>query len=293
MIRPRSSLVIRATILLLALSVCGCGPAPRADAPARQQHLAQAPAAGSDEELARARTRDALLAASGEARAPVDAAADAATPNVGLLVTPALAEILPNERRSPRNGGSAVLVLADPASPVGAAKNLALCRAVFETADAANAGPAPDAARPIYWLALVAADFSDASAERCVSRLAAYDYPRAERVQRKLGLSGAGPFLIAERHDLLEASRIAAVIDLARTPPEQVGAAVRYFRDRLLPADTLWAPESFAAETTRPAIAAFLAEGQTDLPFTPRLVRSTRRSACALSDLTDSCAAPG
>ena len=282
---------MRANLLLLAMMLSACGPSPHTEAPAPPHLLTPAPAEGAEEELERARTRDALLAAAGEARASVDAAAQAANaPAAGLVVSSALTEVLPSQPRTPRHGGSAVLLLADPASPVGAVKNLALCQALFESIDTPGAAPAGEAKRPIYWLTRSPADFSDANTARCVARLLAYDYPRAERLTRKLGLSGAGPFLAAERHDLFDHSRIAAVIDLAHTPPAQIPAAMRYFRDQLLPADTLWAPESFAAETTRASISAFLDDPQSDLPFAPRLVRAARSGDCPPTDLTDTCA---
>lgn len=294
---------MRLGVLICVAVLTGCSPAPSEHVTSQQQQFALAPAEGAPEQVERQRERDALIAAEGEARAPVDPMAQSVpappAPSVGRVVTLSLAELLPNEARAPRNGGSAAVIAADPASAIGSAKNLALCRALFATADEGGATRARSTgARPIYWLtreapAVEIAAAASENAEPCAARVQAYDYPRGERLARKLGLMNAGPYLVAERHDLFERERVAAVIDLSRTPPERIGEAVRYFRDRMLREEDPWAAPRFAAADARADMAAFLMSNESDIPFTPRLVRAAREAGCPLTDLVDVCEAPG
>lgn len=283
-----------ATMLALAAS----SPAPSEHAPSRQQQFSMAPAEGATEMAARQRAEDAALAAAQEAAAGHDEPGETPAPPAPFgprIVTLELTELLPSEARAPRNGGSAAVLLAAPDSAVGVAKNLALCRALYARFDGErNARDRANAPRPIYWLIreLRMAE-ADVDAEPCIARLAQYDHARAERIAAKLGLRGAGPYLVIERHDLFEDQRVAGIIDLARTPPDQIDAALRYFRDRLLWADDVWAPALYAAADARADMADFLQTTQTDLPFVPRLVRAERDSGCPLTDLRDLCETPG
>lgn len=289
---------MRLAAFLTGLALAACSPAPSEHTPSQQQQASLAPAPGAAEVAERQRAQDAALAAAQEARAAVDPNAGetpAPPPPFGpRIVTLELTQLLPSEARAPRNGGSAAVLLASPDSSVGAAKNLALCRALYARFDGQrNARDRANTPRTLYWfIRELSPPLTDAGAEPCLERLAAYDYGRAERIGAKLGLLGAGPYLIAERHDLFEDERVAAVIDLARTPPDQIDAAVRYFRDRMLWADDVWTPPLYVAEDARADMASFLDTTQTDLPFAPRLVRAARDAGCPLTDLRDLCQTP-
>ena len=271
---------IAGALCFAALSACGPTHSPSPSEPSLEP-IAETPAQ-ADADVARARIEGLQLAASGEARAPVEAETASVTGAATLI------ELLPDAPRAARGGGSAFVLLADPASPVGANKNLALCQALFRNTEA------PANARPLYWLTRSVADAALLNDDQCTARLQSYDYARAERLAGKFGLMGQGPFLIAERHDMLDQVRTATLVDLGRTPPNQIAAALRYFRTELLPSQTLWAPESYDAEAARARISIYLDDPQqTDLPFAPRLLRATRRSSCLLTDLTDRCGVPG
>lgn len=259
---------MRALLLSLALMLAACGQ----KAPPHQAAPAEAPPPAP------------VISAPSHAEAVPAARAD----------MPALSELLPNEPRAPRDGGSGAILLADSASALGAAKNLALCHALFDPFDAVSAAPRPAESaadmRPIYWLSREGGAGA-AGAERCAHRLETYDFARAQRLKRKLGLTGAGPYLIVERHDSNENERIAAVIDLSRTRTSDVGEMARYFRDVFAGADDVWDVRRYAPRQAEANLAAFFDRAVSfgRLPF---LQRASRRTGCPLSDLADSCAEP-
>jgi hypothetical protein len=219
------------------------------------------------------------------------------------VLTPVLVELLPTEPRTPRQNGSAAVLLADPASTVGANKNLILCQNLFRSFDQATTrevqvGVRPGAEgelellRPIYWLTRAATP-GQPGADRCPQRLDQFDYPRAGHIARKLGLGGAGPYLVIERHDLFETERVAAVIDLSRTAPDQIANAVHYFRDGFMQAGDVWNPQRFNQARARNDLIAFLGQDNGNFNFLPRLVRATRQVGCPLTNLLDICSEPG
>jgi hypothetical protein len=186
-----------------------------------------------------------------------------------------LVELLPNEPRTPRKGGSAAALLADPMSALNVAKNLALCRALFAAFDQPTIGAAdPAPARPIYWLAR-AAVAEAADADRCPGRLAAYDYTRAAHLHRLLGLVSAGPFLVIERADPAGAGRVAAVLDLARARPDHIDALIGYFRAALLEAEDSWAPALYQRPQAEPALRRRVLSGLAAIQAAPRPTCST------------------
>ncbi len=222
-------------------------------------------------------------------------------------LSPVLVELLPDQERAPRQGGSAAPLLANPLTSVGANKNTLLCEALFQLFDQASFAEAQrgvrrdiegglELLRPIYWLTrapLGAAAGAQPGPEACAQRIGTFDYPRAGRVQRKLGLMGAGPYLVVERHDPLENERVAAVIDLSLTPPSQIGAAVAYFRDGFMQAGDVWAPQRFVAQRARSDVIAFMEQSEAPrFAFVPQLLRATRAAGCPLTNLRDICTTP-
>jgi hypothetical protein len=217
-------------------------------------------------------------------------------------------EIGPDQARDARNGGSAAAILADPSSSVGANKNSLLCEGLFRTFEQATSEEAQVGARigaegdlemlrPIYWLAQTVTE-GQPGAEACPQRLESFDYPRSARLARKLGLVGAGPYLVVERHDLFENERVAAVIDLSRTPPGEIINAVRYFREGFAQVGDVWAPQRYERTRARDDLIAFMnnnGEGASasasggDFGFLPRLIHATRQVGCPLTNLLDVC----
>ncbi len=276
---------IMAAACLLMLAACGAPPRsaapveePAAEAPAPPPPAADAPSeqAPEDEESA---TRD----------EPRD-----------RVIVPALVELLPSQPRLARQGGASAVLLADPALPRSAGKNLVLCEHLFrgfeqatgrEIAVGARIGAEGEIERlrPIYWLTRRVSE-GRPGAEACPTRLETYDYPRSGRIARKLGLANPGPYLVIERDDPFETERVAAVIDLSRTPQTQIGAAVVYFRDGFMQASDAWAPQTFAPTRARDDIIAFAGPGTYN--FLPQLLRATRQAGCPLTNLLDLCEAP-
>lgn len=203
----------------------------------------------------------------------------AAAEQLGLVI-----ELLPQEPRAPHENGSAVILLADPAAGMSGDKNLALCHAAF-AAEATRV----ETARPLYWLArhTTAALPSE---DPCPMRLEAYDYGRALRIKRKLGLAADGPFLIAERADRSAEERIAAVIDLSHVRAADSAAALTFFRQTFAQGPETWDARTFARGVMTERLARFAGEDAAPLALTPRLVQSRRNIGCPLNDLLDQCA---
>jgi len=212
------------------------------------------------------------------------AAAAAAAPEGERVLSAALVELLPAEPRTPRAGGSAAALLADPMSALNVAKNLALCHVLFAAFDQPTAAPTPAPTRPIYWLARNTTAAETAGVDRCPGRLAMYDYERAAHMHRLLGLASAGPFLVLERADPVGGERVAAVLDLTRARAEQIGAMVGYFRTALLGAEDAWAPARYRRERADATLTALFSGGQA-----ARLVRASRDPGCAAERYLDRC----
>lgn len=217
---------------------------------------------------------------------------------VNRVVTPVLVEVLPTEARAPRQGGSAVVLLANPGAALNEEKNLALCQALFRALDQATTREVAVGSRrttegetqllrPLYWLTRSVMQ-ERAGADRCPTRLDSYDYQRADTIRRKLALSGSGPYLVVERHDNFTNERTAAVIDLSRARASEIPAIVAYFRTGFMQAGDVWDAQRFQREQTSPNLIAgvnnALARG-----IVPRLIRTTRQVGCAFTDLLDGC----
>jgi hypothetical protein len=217
------------------------------------------------------------------------------------VLTPALAELLPTEERTPRNGGSAVILLADPGRNSTTVRNLILCRALFRTFDQATSAEVRRGARiggegevqllrPIYWLTRNAVS-AQPGADRCPARLQSYDYPRRDRIARKLNLRGAGPYLAIEQYSPSQTERVAAIIDLSHTPNGQIGNAVTYFRDGFMQAGDVWRPDRYAPARARGLIAEYFGAhgGGSASGFLPQLLHVAGAVACPLTNLLDVC----
>ena len=214
------------------------------------------------------------------------------------VITPVLVELLPSEARAPRQGGSAVALLAAPGTRAPDEKNLALCRALFLAFDRATTEEVDVGSRrttegetqllrPLYWITRQELPVS-AAADRCPQRLETYDFPRAASIKRKLGLVGEGPFLVVERADQSEGERVAAVVDLSRARPADIPDISRYFRDGLMQSRDVWDARRYRPEPARQGM--FSALGRTiQTSVVPRLVRTTVQVGCAFTDLLDQC----
>lgn len=229
------------------------------------------------------------------AAAPATTAATAAAapataaPATGAEPAPTIViELLATAPRAPVLGGSGIVLLADPASALGAARNHALCRALFQSAAAVTPAQEGLVLRPIYW---PARSFSIATegVDRCAARLEAYDWTRAQRIKRKLGLTGEGPYLVVERNDASATERVAAFIDLSRTRAEDAPDVARYFRDSVLQASDVWDARRYAPDAARANIAQFFGR---DVSYgrPPRMISAARQVGCPLADVTDRCA---
>jgi len=222
---------------------------------------------------------------------------------VDRVMTPVLVELLGDEARQPRQGGSAVVLLAWTGTPMDGRRNAALCRELFLSFDQATTDEVAvgvrrgqedetQLLRPLYWPTR-AAQGPQAGADRCPQRLEAYDFPRAERIRRKFGLSGAGPYLVVERADMSSTERVAAVIDLSRSRPDQVAGVVRYFRDSFMQSGDVWDRGRFDSARSRRDMGQALGV-EVAASILPRLVRTTRQMGCAFTSLIDACeSAPG
>lgn len=217
------------------------------------------------------------------------------------VLTPVLVELLPSEARQPRQGGSAVVLLAPRSDRrIDERRNMALCRELFIRFDRATTGEVgigvrrnaegeTELLRPLYWPTREIAGPTP-GADRCMERLALYDYPRADSIRRKLSISGVGPFLVVERQDMNSSERVAAVIDLSRAQPDTIGGIVRYFRDSFMQSGDVWDRNRFQASRTQEEMTQ--AAGGQALSILPRLVRTTRQVGCAFTNLLDACESP-
>ncbi len=229
--------------------------------------------------------------AKGGAPASAVATVAAATAAPATGVEPAQSIVLELITGAPRAavlGGSGIVLLADPASPLGAARNHALCRALFQSAAAVTPAQEGLVLRPIYWLARSASVAAE-GVDRCAARLEAYDWTRAQRIKRKLGLLGDGPYLVVERNDASQTERVAAFIDLSRTRAEDAPDVARYFRDSVLQASDVWDPRRYAPEAARANVTQFFGR-EVSYGAPPRMIFAARQVGCALADLTDRCA---
>jgi hypothetical protein len=217
---------------------------------------------------------------------------------VDRVMTPVLVELLGTEARQPRQGGSAVVLLAWSGAAIDGRRNLALCRELFLRFDQATTGEVgvgvrrgaegeTQLLRPLYWPTRQGLG-PTTGADRCAQRLEQYDFPRAERIRRKFGLSGAGPYLVVERADMSSTERVAAVIDLSRARPEQISGIVSYFRDSFMQSATVWDRNRFNASRTRDEMRQSLG-ADVAASILPRLVVTTRNVGCALTSLIDVC----
>ncbi|MBI1251173.1 MAG: hypothetical protein GC189_06860 [Alphaproteobacteria bacterium] len=272
-------------------------PAP-VQIPDEQASIAPAPSApGSVQD----RTRG-INPPRAEMRAPASTTAPVPRMQERTL-TPVVVELQHDQARTPRQGGSAVVLLGDPAVALLARRNLALCEALYTTFDQATreqveVGVRRDAEgqvqllRPIYWLARTLTAGAP-GAEGCARRLQAYDYPRAAVIKSKFRLSGTGPYLIVERNDQSATERVVAVIDLSRTRDADVVNMVRYFRDGFVQRGDIWNPGIYAPDRTRGDLTAFFG-APVQFGLLPRLVRVTHHVGCPLANLLDICdSAPG
>lgn len=215
------------------------------------------------------------------------------------VLTPVLVELLPTEARQPRQGGSAVVLLAPRSDrAIDERRNMALCRELFISFDRAttdevgvgvrrNAEGETELLRPLYWPTRELTG-PTTGADRCAQRLATYDYSRGESIRRKLALTGTGPFLVVERQDMNSSERVAAVIDLSRAQPNSIGGVVRYFRDGFMQSGDVWDRNRFQVARAREEMSR--ATGvEVASSILPRLVRTTRQVGCAFTNLFDAC----
>lgn len=263
---------------LIALLACACteqAPTPPPPGPEPIGAQLSAPFGGAKGAPPATATATAATAA-----APATSAAEPAQTIVLELVTGA--------PRAPVLGGAGIVLLADPASPLGAARNHALCRALFQSAAAVTPAQEGLVLRPIYWPARTASVATE-GVDRCAARLEAYDWTRAQRIKRKLGLMGDGPYLVVERNDASRTERVAAFIDLSRTRAEDAPDVARYFRDSVLQASDVWDARRYAPEAARANIMQFFGR-EVSYGAPPRMIFAARQTGCALADLTDACA---
>lgn len=272
-------------LFLTAPALGGCGAPPNADVAAQESEtppgvIVSAPARAA---------RDTL----DQAAALFGPAVAQAAPREGeRVLSTALVELLPDEPRTPRQGGSAAALLADPMSAVNVAKNLAVCRALFAAFDQTTSETSPPdgpvaSARPIYWLARGAARDGEA-ADRCLARLSAYDYERGAQLRALLGLVSPGPFLVLERADPDQFGRVAVVLDLARVRPDQIAAQIDHFRSEVLQAENSWAPSLYRRAPTPPPPGETLTGAAS-----ARLMRASRDPGCVVERFLDRCGTPG
>jgi len=214
------------------------------------------------------------------------------------VITPVLVELLATEARLPRQGGSAVVLLAHTGHPADGIRNMALCQELFLTFDRASAGEVgvgvrsgPEGEtqllRPLYWLTREGTG-ARTGADRCAQRLETFDFPRADSIRRKFGLSAAGPYLLVERQDMNSAERVAAVVDLSRARAQDVPQIVGYFRDSFMQSTDVWDRNRFQTSRAREDMGRTLGPNFA-VSLLPRLVRTTRQVGCAFTNLLDRC----
>ena len=128
-------------------------------------------------------------------------------------------------------------------------------------------------------------------ASACPQRLQNYDFARGERIKRKFRLTGPGPYLVVERADQSQTERVAAIIDLSTTRPQDVAELVRYFHEGFMQRGDVWSPARYEPQRARGDLLAFFGH---DVEFgaLPRLIRVTQQVGCPLANLFDICEAP-
>jgi hypothetical protein len=206
------------------------------------------------------------------------------------VVTPVIVAIDRTQARNPQNGGSAVLLFTQTAD--AASRNLATCRETWTLMDTATVGEVRvgvrksddgglEALRPLYWLTR---DMSAPGAS-CEARLTAYDFPRAETIRRKYGLTTQGPHFVVARAD----ETAAASIDLTGRSPAEIKQLVRYFRDGFAFERDIWDPARTAPERKRATLTAFFGpDFQESFVAALGFVSSpAARAGCRLGDLND------
>jgi hypothetical protein len=218
-------------------------------------------------------------------------------PAADRVITPVLVEILHNEPRTPRNGGSAVVLLAPPNSEAARNRDLALCHNLFqrfdqrtteEVAIGVEHGAEGELAllRPIYWL-VRGAHYGIPADDPCLDRMRSYDFPRRDTIARKYNLRGEGPYLVVEQSGVSESERVAAIVDLSNTPVDQIDSAVDYFRTGFMQRGDVWNPEIYAGAHADGRTWRYV--GEAPAGFLPQLIRAAGTLACPLTNLLDVC----
>jgi len=202
-----------------------------------------------------------------------------------------LVEIGPKDARSPRNGGSAVVLLSERSED--GARNLKLCRALFRALDTATTREIAtgerktaegdiEKLRPVYWLWKVKP--TPAADDACPARIANYDFARAYKVRTKYGLTGRGPYLVIARSD----EQRAGVVDLGAAQEKDADDLVRYFRDGFSQDKDIWQPERHTPARANSSLMAFLGRAVPSAAITT-LIRPVATAACPLGDFFDVC----
>ncbi|MBI1251175.1 MAG: hypothetical protein GC189_06870 [Alphaproteobacteria bacterium] len=235
----------------------------------------------------------ALLAA---CTTPMSSAPPAPTDQVVVtgrrVITPVLVEIRPTEARTPRQGGSAVVILGPDTF---GEQNAAVCVELYRRFDEARRSEVlvgarrgengeTELLRPIYWPLSVR---SGPEPQMCLERIQGYDFARATALKRKFGLTAAGPFLVVERFEPSRGETLAAVIDMTRLRADDIAAAVQYFSEGFSQRNDIWDPQIYEPARQRQDIASFFG---VDRPaFHARLLQVTQHVGCPLANLLDVC----
>jgi hypothetical protein len=230
-------------------------------------------------------------ASTGSGSAPI------AAPGVGggltRVLSPVLVELAAGEPRTPRNGGSAVVLLSENVADRDL--NLSLCRALFRNFDTATTGEVLtgerrndrgeiEQLRPLYWLLK---DQSAATGDKCVSRVARFDFERAWKIRSKFVLNGRGPYLLIARAD----ERRAGLVDLSGANTADVADLVRYFRDGFSQQGDVWTKDTPPAES-QANLTAYLGRAVRLLDMPKLILVSTVRAGCPLGNFLDVCTNP-
>lgn len=215
-------------------------------------------------------------------RPPGPGSGSAGTAPVRTEMTAVMTELLPTDQRRAQNGGAAMILLTN--APAQAARNMALCRALFTQLDTATTneidvgvrreGNVVQILRPVYWFMTANRQPPTAGPEACPARIANYHYRRADTIiTRNLGLQGQGPWLAVVRTD----DQAAGVIDLSNVTEQEITLWVRYFKDNYSKRDRVWSPEfNTPAAVNRDVLAYFGAQIASTLRAAPRAVFARR-----------------
>ncbi|MBI1251174.1 MAG: hypothetical protein GC189_06865 [Alphaproteobacteria bacterium] len=213
-------------------------------------------------------------------------------------LTPALVELLGDQARTPRQGGSAVVLLARPGARAQAQRNELLCQTMFQVFDQATPSEIavgvrtdPDGGtqllRPIYW-PVVANSQNAPGAGGCAQRLANFDFPRGQRLRNKFRLTNAGPYIAIERYEPNQTETLVAVIDFTDARPNEIPSVVNDFRDGFSQRNDIWNPNLYTPDPNRSLVASIFG-GSTSRSVLPRLTQVTQHIACPLANLLDVC----